>query len=112
MSAQLAISLVISLKMDYFFIEGDFEVMVLSLKNPKFIRDWRFSFIILDSLESIPSASFWEVGKVSRSANFCSHSMACWVAAGSYSGSIPMSYIPFLIFASRSADPPLFSSPM
>jgi hypothetical protein len=76
MAAQLAISLAISLKKDRFIIEGDSEVVVLSLKNPNFVRDWRISTIILNSLESIPSTSFWEVWKISRSTNFCAHSMA------------------------------------
>jgi hypothetical protein len=34
MAAQLAISLALSLKKDRFIIEGDSEVVVLSLKNP------------------------------------------------------------------------------
>jgi hypothetical protein len=50
MVAQLAISLAISLKRDRFIIEGDLEVVVLSLQNPNFVRDWRISTIILDSL--------------------------------------------------------------
>jgi ribonuclease HI len=112
MAAQLAISLATSLNLDLFIIEGDSEVVVQSLQNPKFVRDWRISSIILNSLDSIPSASFWEARKISRNANFCSHSMARWVAVGSHSGSIPMSFIPFLISSSSSGDPLLFSSLM
>ena len=112
MVAQLAISLAVSLKLDRFIIEGDSEVVVLSLQNPNFVRDWRISSIILDSLHSVPFASCWEVRKISRSANFCAHSMARWAAAGKHSGSIPLSSFPLLISASpsTSADPPLFSS--
>jgi hypothetical protein len=76
MAVQLAISLAISLKKYHFIIEGDSEVVVLSLKNPNFVRDWRISTIILNSLEYIHSISFWEVRKISRSVNFCAHSMA------------------------------------
>jgi hypothetical protein len=112
MAAQLAISLAISLKKECFIIEVDSEMVVLSLKNPNFVRDWRISTIILNSLESIPSTSFWEVTKISRSANFCAHSMACWAAARSYSGSITMSSFPTLITASPSTDPPLYFSLM
>jgi hypothetical protein len=112
MAAQLAISLALSLKKDRFIIEGDSEVVVLSLKNPNFVRDWRISAIILNSLESIPSTSLWEVRNISRSANFCAHSMAHWAAAGSYSGSIPMSAFPTLVHASSSIDPPSFISLM
>jgi ribonuclease HI len=112
MAAQLAISLALSLKKDRFIIEGDSKVVVLSLKNPNFIRDWRISAIILNSIESIPSTSSWEVRKISRSANFCAHSMARWAAAGSYSGSIPMSTFPTFIHASSTTDPPFYFSIM
>jgi hypothetical protein len=92
--------------MDHFIIEGDSEVVINSLNNPNLIRDWRISSLILDSLEFISSASFWEARKISRSANFCTHSVARWVAARSHSGSIPLSSIPF-IFSSAPIDPPL-----
>jgi hypothetical protein len=110
MAAQLAISLALSLNQDRFIIEGDSEVVVLSLKSPNFVRDWRFSAIIHKSLQSIPSTSFWEVRKISRSANFCAHSMACWATAESYYGSIPMSAFSTLVNASPSTDPPLYFS--
>jgi hypothetical protein len=112
MAAQLAILLALSLKKDRFIIEGNSEVVVLSLKNPNFVRDWRISAIILNSLDSIPSTSLWEVRNISRSANFCTHFMARWAAAGSYSGSIPMSAFPTLVHASSSIDPPQFISLM
>jgi hypothetical protein len=112
MAAQLAISLALTLKKDRFIIEGDSEVVVLSLKNPNFVRDWRISAIILNSLDSIPSTSLWEVRNILRSVNFCANSMARWAAAGSYSDSIPMSAFPTLIHASSSIDPPSFISLM
>jgi hypothetical protein len=58
MVAQLAISLANSLHMDRFIIEGNLEVVVQALQNPNYIRDWRISSSILDSLDSIPSTSF------------------------------------------------------
>jgi hypothetical protein len=112
MAAQLAISLALSLKKNRFIIEGNSEVVVLFLKNPNFIRDWRISTIIHNSLESIPSTSLWEVRNISRSANFCAHSMARWAAAGSYSDNIPMSAFPTLIHASSTLDPPSYFSLM
>jgi hypothetical protein len=90
--------------MDHLIIEGDSEVVINSLNNPNLIRDWRISSLILDSLEFISSASFWEVRKISRSVNFCTHSVARWVAARSHSGNIPLSSIPF-IFSSAPIDP-------
>jgi hypothetical protein len=107
LAAQLAISIAKSLKMDHFIIEGNSKVVINFLSNPNLIRDWRISSLILDSLDSISSASFWETRKISRSANFCTHSMARWAATGSYSGSIPLSSIPFVFSSAPSADPPL-----
>jgi ribonuclease HI len=109
MAAHLAISLANSIHMDHYIIEGDSEVVVHALQNPNNIRDWRISSSILDSLESIPSASFWEVRRVKRSANFCAHSVARWAAAGSHSGSIPMSSLPSFLFTSPSSGDPPFT---
>jgi hypothetical protein len=72
-------------------------VVVHALQNPNFIRDWRISSIILDSLYSIPIASVWEVKKIKRSVNLCAHSVVRWAVAGSHSGSIPISSIPSLL---------------
>jgi hypothetical protein len=102
MATQLAISLAKSLNMDHFIIEGDFEVVAPSLNNPNLIIYSRISSLILDSLDSIPSAFFWEARKISKSANFYAHSMACWVAIGSHSGSIFLSSIPFIFSSSSS----------
>jgi ribonuclease HI len=107
MAAQLALSVAKSLNMDHFIIEGDSEVVVNSLNNPNLIRDWRISSLILDSLESISFASFWEARKISRNANFCAHSMVHWVAVRSHFGSIPLSSIPFVFSSTPSVDPPL-----
>jgi hypothetical protein len=109
MAAQLAISLANSLHMDRFIFEGDSEVVVYSLQNPNLVRDWRISSYILDSLDSIHFASSWEVRKITRSANFCTHSVARWAVVGSHSGSISLSSIPLLISSSSSGDPHSFA---
>jgi hypothetical protein len=72
-AAQLACSIASSLSYDKFILKGDSQVVVHALKNPNSIRDWRISFVILDSLYSIPFASVWEVRKIKRSINFCAH---------------------------------------
>jgi hypothetical protein len=63
LAARLAISLTRSLNMDRFIIEGDSAVVIQVLNNPLSEVDWRISFIILDSINSISSTSF---GKLER----------------------------------------------
>jgi hypothetical protein len=46
----------------------------------------------MNSLDIIPSTSFWEGRKINRSTNFCVYSVAHWAATSSYTGSIPFSY--------------------
>jgi hypothetical protein len=103
-AALLACSTARSLSFDKFILEGDSEVMVHALLNPNSIRDWRISSVILDCLDTIPNSSIWEVRKVKRSVNFCAHSVTCWAAAGSHSGSISLSSIPSLFPSTSSGD--------
>jgi hypothetical protein len=105
--AQLACSIAASLSYNQFILEGDSEVVVHALNNPNSIRDWKISFVILDSLDSIPDASVWEAKKIKRSINFCAHSIARWAAARSHSGSIPFSSIPSLFSSPSSGEDPL-----
>jgi hypothetical protein len=114
MVAQLAISLANSLHIDRFIIKDDSKVVVQALQNPNNVQDWRISSFILDSLDSIPSDSFWEGREISRSANFCVHLVARWAAAESHSDSILLSFILyyyyyFLISSTSSGDPPPFT---
>jgi hypothetical protein len=95
----LAISLANSLHLDRFIIEGDFELVIHALQNPN-------SILILDSLDSIPSTSFWEARKISRSTNFCAHSVARWAAAKFHSGSVPSSSLSFILSSPSTGDPP------
>jgi hypothetical protein len=83
-------------------------VVVHAPQNPNYVRDWRISSVILDSLDTIHTASFWEARKIKRSANFCAHSMARWAAARSHSGSIPLSSTPFLFSSSTCEEDPPF----
>jgi hypothetical protein len=78
-------------------------VVVLSLQHPNSVRDWTISSVILDS---IPPSSSWEVQKVKRSANFCAHSVARWVAAGFHSGSIPIFIFPSIISSTACGEDP------
>ena len=92
LAAQLVISLACSLHFDRFIIEGDSAVVIQALNQSLSNVDWRISPIITDSLDNIPSTSFWEVRKINRSANFCAHSVARWATTSSHTGSIPFSY--------------------
>jgi hypothetical protein len=79
-------------------------VVVHTLQNPNSIRDWRISSVILDILDSIPITFVWEARKVKRSFNFRAHSVTCWATAGSHSGSISTSSIPFLFSSPSSGE--------
>ena len=106
--AQLACFIASSLSYDMFILEGDSEVVVHALNNPNSVRDWRISSVILNSLDSIPFTSVWEVRKIKRSANFYGHSAARWAAARSHSDSISFSFIPSLFSSPSSGENPLF----
>jgi ribonuclease HI len=105
-AALLACSIAVSLSFDKFILEGDSEVVVLSLQHPNSVRDWRISSVILDCLDSISPSSSWEVRKVKRSANFCAHSVARWAAARFHSGSIPISTFPSIISSTTCGEDP------
>ena len=98
-AAQLACSIASTLSFDKFILKGDSEVVVHALQNPNSIRDWKISSVILDSLDSIPIASVWEVRTIKRSVNFCTHSVVRWAAARSHSSSILLSSIPSFFFS-------------
>ena len=113
LGAQLAISLVGSLLLNKFILEGNFAVVIQALNHPHSDIDWRISPIIMESLDSIPSTFSWEARKINRSANFCAYSVARWTTARSHSCSIPFSssYIPPSSLPSGT-DPPLSLSPL
>jgi hypothetical protein len=77
LAAQLAISIASSSSFDRFILEGDSLVVIQSLKSPLTDQDWRISPVIFSSLQNIPSDSLWEARKINKSANFCTHSIAC-----------------------------------
>ena len=56
LAVQLAISLASFFHIDRFILECDSEVVIHALQNSNSIQDWRISSVILDSLDTIPSA--------------------------------------------------------
>jgi hypothetical protein len=88
LAAQLVILLVRSLLLNQFILESDSVVVIQALNHSNSNFNWRISPIILESLDTIPSASSCKVRKINRSANFCVHSVAHWAAARSHFGSI------------------------
>jgi hypothetical protein len=91
LAAHLAVSLAASLYLNRFIIEGDSQVVILALQQPTIIQDWRITDIIHNTLDLIPSNSYWSARKVNRSANFGAHYVAHWAAARFSSSSIPTS---------------------
>jgi hypothetical protein len=91
LAAQLAVSLAASLHLNRFILEGDSQVVILTLQCPTIVQDWRITDIIKSTLDSIPPDSSWSARKVNRSANFGAHYVAHWAAARFISSSIPTS---------------------
>jgi hypothetical protein len=91
LATQLAISLASSLHLNRFILEGDSQVVTLTLQHPSIVQDWRITDIITNTLDSIPADASWSVRKVNRSANFGAHYVAHWAAARFSSSSIPTS---------------------
>jgi hypothetical protein len=71
LAAQLVISLVRSLLLNQFILESDSVVVIQALNHSNSNFNWRISPIILESLDTIPSASSCKARKINRSANFC-----------------------------------------
>jgi hypothetical protein len=89
LTANLAVSLAVSLNIQRFILEGDSQIVILALQQPEIAQDWRISSTIHQTINSIPTDSFWTEWKVNRSANFYAHYVAYWAAANVTASSIP-----------------------
>jgi hypothetical protein len=85
------ISLAASLNLNRFILEGDSQVVILTLQCPTIVQDWRITDIITSTLDSIPPDFTWSARKVNRSADFGAHYVTHWAAAKFNSSSIPTS---------------------
>jgi hypothetical protein len=108
LAAKLAVSLALSLHLTRFIIEGDSQVVILTLQQPSIVQDWRITDIIHQTLDMFPPDSSWSAQKVNRSANFGAHYVAHWAAARFPSSSIPTfsssTYSPTTQFVSVAFD--------
>lgn len=89
LAAKLAVSLAVSLNIKKFILEEDSQTVILALQLPQISQDWRISSTINFTIDSIPADATWTARRVNRSANFCTHYVACWAAARITTGSIP-----------------------
>jgi hypothetical protein len=85
----LATSLASSLNLVDFVLEGDYAIVINSLKDPSTVLDWKLDNLISLALSLIPSSSLWEARKVNRNANFYAHYVAYWAMARVILGCIP-----------------------
>jgi hypothetical protein len=76
LAAQLAGVLANSLKLDRFILEGDSNIVILSLNNPTLSIDWHIDHVILETLASFQVFSHWEARNINRSVNFCIYYVA------------------------------------
>jgi hypothetical protein len=79
-AALLAAQLSLSLKLPSVIFEGDSLMVALAINNPSITQDWRISSVISDFFSTIPSSTSWSASHINRSANFCAHHVASWVA--------------------------------
>jgi hypothetical protein len=89
--ALLAASLVASLHLTNFSIEGDSLIVISALQFPIIITDWQIEKLIIDTLALLPPSSKWEAKKINRSANFCAYCVAAIVLSGCISIPPPLS---------------------
>jgi hypothetical protein len=89
LAALLVASLVVSLQLKKFTIEGDSLTVITALQHPSISQDWFIDSVISNSLSILSSSSNWETRKINRIANFCAHHVAYWAAARSFSGCTP-----------------------
>jgi hypothetical protein len=76
LAANLAVSLAVSQNIQRFILEGDSQIVILALQQPKIAQDWRISSTIYHTIDYIPVDFFWTARKINRSANFCAHYVA------------------------------------
>jgi hypothetical protein len=98
LAAQLAASLIVSLNLKNFALEGDSSVIIAALQTSSFSQDWHVEYVIASTLSLIPASSLWEARKVHRSANFYAHHVAFCATARVFSGCIPIYFPPFFLF--------------
>jgi hypothetical protein len=82
LAAFLAATLVASLKLNSFSIEGDSLIVISALQAPSPVHNWQIERVIADSINIIPASCSWEARKINRSANFCAHHVTHWAALG------------------------------
>jgi len=56
-AALLVVRLALSLKLQFFILEGDYLIVTLTIINPTITQDWRISSIISQIISTIPSTT-------------------------------------------------------
>jgi hypothetical protein len=58
LAANFAVSLVVSLNIQRIILEGDSQIVILTLQQPEIAQDWRIASTIHHTIDSIPVDSF------------------------------------------------------
>jgi hypothetical protein len=90
-AALLAATFCSSMGLSHVTFEGDSLTVNLAINNPTISQDWRISSIISDFILTISPTTSWSASNINRSANFCAHYVADWVATIFTSSCIPTS---------------------
>ena len=94
LAAWLVASMVASLQLKFFSLEGDSKIVIVALTFPSITIDWHIDSVIANTLALLPTVSLWEAKKIHKSANFCTHHMAFWAVARVFSTCIPTYFPP------------------
>jgi hypothetical protein len=92
--AFLVATLVASLKLNSFSIEGDSLIVISALQAPSLVHNWQIERVIADSMNTILASYSWKVRKINRSANFYAHHVTHWAASRVHFGCIPIFFPP------------------
>ena len=87
-AALLTSRLATSFGCNFFSLEGDALLVVLTINNPSLFSSWTFTNCILDINVILAPFQSWSALKVSHSANFRAHALAKWAAFHLVFGSI------------------------
>jgi hypothetical protein len=99
-AALLTARLKVLLGLSSFLLEGDSFNVTMTLQHPAITTDWRIASTISNIHSTIPPIVSWKASHVNRSANFCNHHVANWIATIIHSR-----YIPFISPLSTSFPP-------
>jgi hypothetical protein len=98
-AALLTARLEVLLELSSFILECNSLNVTMTLQHLTITTDWRIASIISNIHSTIPPIVSWKASHINRSANFCNHDVANWIATIIHSRKLDyISHSPFLPF--------------